>query len=164
MRKLGVRIALVGVVVGLYLLQASPAGAIHLFPLFPGDPTGDCGAALAEAPATPSAATVLVEGFFFRDASDLDDTVTINAGDSVTWRWLRFCHSVTPSAGSPTFTGTSGGPGSASGFAAGQDQLVKPDADRTTFTVTFTQPGTYSYLCVHHVSRGMTGTIVVSGA
>ena len=72
-------------------------------------------------------------------------SVTIPAGTTVTWRWVSGFHNVMPT-GTPTFTG-SGGP-------------VSPP---TTFSQTFTTPGTYLYFCVVHgtPSAGMRGTIVV---
>lgn len=39
-------------VLTLVLAVAVPAGAVHLFPLFPGDPGGDCAQKLDPAPGT----------------------------------------------------------------------------------------------------------------
>jgi plastocyanin len=71
--------------------------------------------------------------------------VTIPAGTTVTWTWVSGFHNVMPT-GSPAFTG-SGTPVSAP----------------STFTQTFSTPGTYLYFCVVHgtPSSGMRGTIVV---
>lgn len=142
-----------------------PAGAVHLFPSFEGDPGGDCGTGLAPTPAERDASMVL-EGFFFFDEADGDSTVEVESGSSVTWEWIQYCHSVTSTSvpeGAEPFT-TSGGPGSATGPAEGQDELLKPDGDNITFTHTFTVPGTYEFACVHHASVGMTGTVEVTGS
>lgn len=71
--------------------------------------------------------------------------VTIPVGTTVTWRWVGGFHDVT-SAGDPAFAG-SGAPVSAP----------------STFSHTFTSPGTYLYFCSVHgsPSGGMRGTIVV---
>ncbi|HVB26818.1 MAG TPA: cupredoxin domain-containing protein [Mycobacteriales bacterium] len=37
-----------------------------------------------------------------------------------------------------------------------------PGGAQTVFTVTFAQPGTYSFHCVYHASAGMVGSFVVS--
>jgi plastocyanin len=137
------------------VVPAAPAQAIHLFPLTPGfDPVGhDCAQALEQAPEAQSAATVATVGFNFLDEASRSSTTTIAAGESVTWRWLAdHCHSVTFSDGS----GTAGAPG----FQPAEPELVRFGAG-DTYTVTFEDPGTYGYLCVHHAAVGMQGTIVV---
>jgi plastocyanin len=153
-------------VLGLLLFATPPASAIHLFPLFPGDPTGDCAAKMRKAPAG-SQAHVTSEGFFFIDETSNSSTTTIGLGQSVTWEFLRFCHSVTSVSvpkGAKKFS-TYGGKGSAKGPVAGQDRLVKPNGEKSTYTVRFTKPGEYHYECVHHASVGMTGVVkVVLGA
>ena len=68
-------------------------------------------------------------------------TVTIAAGQSVTWNWVRGFHSVI-SDSSPKAFADSPGPGQASG----------------QFTVMFATAGTYAYHCG---VDGATGTIVV---
>ena len=150
------------VVLSSFALQ-SPAFAPHLFPLVPGDPLGDCAAKMKVAPAKMHA-HVTSEGFFFFDDASNSSTTTIKAGQSVTWEFLRFCHSVTSVSvpkGAKKFS-TYGGKGSAKGAVMGQDQLVKPDGDKSTYTVKFKVPGTYSYECIHHAAVGMTGTVVVT--
>jgi plastocyanin len=71
--------------------------------------------------------------------------VTIPAGTTVTWRWVSGFHNVMPT-GNPTFTGNG-----------------QPVSAPSTFSQTFTTPGTYLYFCVVHGSptAGMRGTIVV---
>lgn len=72
-------------------------------------------------------------------------SVTIPAGTTVTWRWVSGFHNVMPT-GNPTFTGNGA-----------------PVSPPTTFSQTFSTPGTYLYFCVVHgtPSSGMRGTIVV---
>jgi plastocyanin len=69
-------------------------------------------------------------------------TVTINAGDQVTWTWAGTSpHSTTSSTGAWTDTGL----------------LTAP----ATFSHTFTSPGSFPYFCSLHAGRGMTGSITV---
>jgi plastocyanin len=156
------RSAVVAVLVATSFLIARPAFAPHLFPLVPGDPLGDCAAKMQ----TPkdAAAHVVTEGFFFIDEQTMSSTTTIKRGQSVMWEFVRFCHSVT-SVSVPKKAkkfSTYGGKGSAKGPVMGQDQLVKPDGDKSNYTVKFKVPGTYRYECIHHAAVGMTGTIVVT--
>ncbi len=138
---------------------AVPAGAIHLFPLFPGDPGGDCGAVLQPDPGS-SAGHVGVEDFSFMDHSSSSSTTTVKPGDSVTWSWENpYCHSVTFE--SADIKGTEGGP--PAGRNHNEPQLTKPEGSNKTFTAKFDKPGTYKYSCVHHASVGMTGQVVVVG-
>ncbi len=102
------------------------------------------------------------------------DTITISAGDTVTWTMAAlFDHTVsflsgakpsdpvTPQQGGkflftplvvfPQGGKTYAGTGMASsGFLAGKDK---------SYSLTFTKPGRYTYLCLLH--PGMTGTVVV---
>jgi plastocyanin len=72
-------------------------------------------------------------------------TVTVPVGTTVTWNWVGGFHNVMPT-GNPAFAG-SGNPVSAP----------------STFSHTFSSPGTYLYFCVIHgsPSGGMRGTVVV---
>ena len=72
-------------------------------------------------------------------------SVTVPAGTTVTWKWVSGFHNVMPT-GTPTFTGNGA-----------------PVSPPTTFSQTFSTPGTYLYFCVVHgtPSSGMRGTIVV---
>lgn len=134
-----------------------PAGAIHLFPLFPGDPGGDCGATLQPDPGG-AAGHVGVEHFSFMDHASGNSTTSVKVGDSVTWVWENpYCHSVTFKASD--VKGTEGGP--PAGKNHDEPQLTKPKGDSKTFTVKFDRPGTFEYSCVHHASVGMTGKVVV---
>lgn len=145
-------------VLALLLALAVPAGAVHLFPLVPGDPTGDCGATLEPDPGG-SATYVSVEEFTFTDGTTGSSTSQVEAGDSVTWRWaVPYCHSVIFESSEVKSTDGKQ-PG---GFDGSEPQLVKPEGNRNTFTAKFDKPGTYDYRCIHHASLGMTGKVVVS--
>lgn len=85
------------------------------------------------------------------DFSFSPDVVTINVGDTVTWQWSSFSHTVTNGTGST-------------------DPLVGRRFDASlssfspTFSFTFTTPGTYPYFCRPHELMGMTGTVIVQNA
>ena len=88
----------------------------------------------------PMAATVDVQNNVF-----VPSTTTIRAGGTVTWNWSGNNHNVSPKASQPTRSG----PVAAAG---------------TTYSFTFTTPGTYIYFCEAHgtsTPSGMFGTITV---
>jgi plastocyanin len=70
-------------------------------------------------------------------------TVTVDVGDTVTWKWMSGPHTTTRASGSETWD---------SGIMA----------TGATFSHTFTQAGTFPYVCTIHVSLGMTGTVKVN--
>ena len=156
------RWGVVPVAVAALSLLPAPANAVHLFPLTPtSDPLGhDCAKALTAAPAS-SSADVQVVGFNFIDQASGASATTVTAGETVAWTWaLDHCHSVTFEPGGPT--GTSGSEGF---MPEGQPELVRMNGDgNDTFTLTFPSPGEFSYVCVHHGSVGMTGTVTVEPA
>ncbi len=149
------------VAVGIVIGTPQPALAVHLFPLTPTlDPLGhDCAKKLSPNPGG-SAGAVQVVGFNFIDGASRSTTTRVKAGQAVTWTWLAdHCHSVTFAAGGPP--GTAG----ADGFMpAGQPQLVRLNGAANSFTVTFPEPGTFPYTCVHHATVGMTGSVIVEPA
>jgi plastocyanin len=76
-------------------------------------------------------------------------SVSIQVGDTVTWTWQASGHSV-----------TSGVPGAASGLF---DSGIKSSG--STFSHTFTDPGTFPYFCLPHgACCGMTGSVTVAAA
>ncbi len=146
------RVTLSTLVAAGLMVMAVPAGAVHLFPLVPGDPLGDCGTGLRPDPGD-GAGRVRVGGFFFLDDATFRNVTTVTVGDAVTFEWVDpYCHSVT-FAGS---RGTQGLP-----LRDGEPQLIKPEGANASFTTRFTEPGTYDYFCVHHGSVGMVGSVVV---
>ena len=156
------RWGVVPVAVAALSLVHAPANAVHLFPLTPtSDPLGhDCAKALTAAPAA-SAASVQVVGFNFIDEASGTSATTVKAGETVGFTWtFDHCHSVTFEAGGPA--GTFGSEGF---MPEGQPQLVRMNGDgNDTFALTFPSPGEFSYVCVHHGSVGMTGSVTVEPA
>ena len=108
-------------------------------------------------------------------------TTTINVGDTVTWRLdsTEF-HTVTFLAGQPEPEFVQPGPegaflNPAAVLPAGGNtfdgstytnsglmMLTQPGAEPPTYSLTFTKPGTYDYVCIVH--PGMTGKVVVNSA
>jgi plastocyanin len=71
---------------------------------------------------------------------------TINVGDTVMWQWGLGTHSTT----------------SGSTLCLADDRWNSGlQSNPTTFSVTFTSAGTFSYFCLLHCPFGMTGEIVV---
>jgi plastocyanin len=102
--------------------------------------------ALCSRPADAASMTVTVGngGFFFFPAS-----VTIDAGDTVTWTWSGSGHS-----------STSGTPGQPSGF---WDSGVRSQG--ATFSHTFPAAGSFPYFCSPHgACCGMVGSVTVAAA
>ena len=93
--------------------------------------------------------------------------LTIKTGDTVTWRMLdaREVHPLYfgPADQAPPnpFADASGGNVVASPTAR---VLSGPQFAGQSFSLTFTGPGTYTYLCTLHAQAGMTGTVTVQGA
>ena len=91
------------------------------------------------------------------------ETVTISAGDSVTWvNTGADAHTVTAEADSI--------PEGADYFASGGFETESDALDdvargllgaEETYSVTLTEPGTYRYFCIPHRSEGMVGTVIV---
>lgn len=88
--------------------------------------------------------TVVTGAVTFQPAS-----ITINAGDQVTWS----------NTSSDTHTSTSGSGCAANGIWASGN--LAPGA---TFSHTFNTPGTFPYFCEPHCGMGMTGTVTVVSA
>ena len=72
-------------------------------------------------------------------------TVTVNVGDTVEWQWVTGTHTTTRTQGPESWD---------SGIASA------PNA----FSHTFTQAGTFPYVCSIHVALGMTVSQVVKGS
>jgi plastocyanin len=76
------------------------------------------------------------------------DVVVINVGDTVTWQWTSFSHTVTNGTGSTD-------PNVGRRFDAALSSL------NPTFSFTFTTAGTVPYFCRPHELMGMSGTVIV---
>jgi LPXTG-motif cell wall-anchored protein len=106
----------------------------------------------------------------------LPTSITINAGDKITWMFRSF-HTVTFLSGAPPpaiiLPPSGGNPpsvNSAVAFPAGGPNYDGtgfvnsgfPSEQAPTFSLTFTKAGTYAYVCLIH--PGMDGTVVVQAA
>jgi plastocyanin len=114
---------------------------------------------------------VQANGFF-------NNNITVDVGDRVTWSWAADeIHTVTFLSGAPEptlfaviggqlvpnfpFLGPSGGPDYNGTGIANSGVFGFPGVP-TTFSLTFTTPGTYGYVCLVH--EGMDGTVTVNQA
>jgi LPXTG-motif cell wall-anchored protein len=88
-----------------------------------------------------SAAPALAASVSAVDFKFVPKTITISAGESVTW----------------TNNGQSPHTATGSGFNSGN---LNPGQ---SYSHTFSAPGTYAYHCQYHVNQGMVGTVVVTG-
>lgn len=89
----------------------------------------------------------LANSWFYNDQVNGNIDLRIRPGDTVTWEWSGFHNVVSgvPSQGSQ---------------GDGRFRSGNPVGD-STFSFTFTQPGTYPYYCQLHGSHGMVSTVVV---
>ncbi len=105
-------------------------------------------------PAGPPAGTIYVGTLdTYRTASNVFEpgTLTVNHGDTVTWKWIVSGHTVD--------SGTACTPD-----AAGPDHYSSGGTQTAGFTMThvFATAGTYHYYCTTHCGTGMAATIVVN--
>lgn len=103
-----------------------------------------------EPPAGNVAATVEMREFRFHP-----ETLRINAGDTVEWRNKSyFTHTVTadPARNAEDISLPPG----AAPFESGR---IPPGQ---VYRHTFTDPGTYRYICIPHGDLGMTGSVIVA--
>src|SRR5262245_341591 len=97
-----------------------------------------CGAAILLFAAAAMSATKTVQVGPGNSLTFSPSTVTVDVGDTVVWQWMSGPHTTTRSQGPETWdSGTLSAP--------------------STFSHTFTQPGTFPYVCTIHVALGMTG-------
>jgi plastocyanin len=100
-----------------------------------------CAALAGPAMAADQTVTVGAGGDRFGPAA-----VTINQGDTITWSWRDSGHNVYSNAG--------------------QSETFRSEylSNGGTFQKTFTQTGTFSYVCQPHAGDGMRGTVTVNAA
>jgi plastocyanin len=90
-------------------------------------------------------------------------TITINAGETVTWvSESDEAHTVTAYGNEIPEGASYFASGGASNEEEARDSLSKGLLESgDTFEVTLDQPGTYEYYCIPHEGSGMKGTITV---
>ena len=106
------------------------------------DNTSSSSGATGDGGTTPAGNAVTVKNFAFAPA-----TLTIKAGETVTWTWAGGSHTVTSGA-------------SCKGDMAYTSGLKSATGD--TFTHTYPTAGTFEYFCEPHcAASAMKGTIIV---
>jgi plastocyanin len=151
-------------VLSLVLSMMGSAHAVHFYR----GTGGGCSEADGElidpgAPAPNVTATVqLWHNLFIDNESGTPDT-HIKAGEAVRWTWnSAHCHSV--ESGSVFKSGfhypkiAPEGPQAVPGVF---DYPLLDETPTLSYVRTFTTPGTYSYICIHHASIGMVGNVIV---
>jgi plastocyanin len=91
------------------------------------------------------------------DSAFVPPTITINAGDEVTWKNpALLLHTI-------TFDPAQAADKSNIKLPTGVQPFGSADlSEDGTFTHVFTEKGTYTYVCKYHESMGMKGTVIVS--
>lgn len=92
--------------------------------------------------------TELVEVAPGGDYVFVPETITVDAGTTVLWKWYDSGHDVAPED-----------------QPADADWQGHPELEGTGFEYEyeFTVPGTYDYICTPHERMGMVGSVVVEG-
>jgi len=104
----------------------------------------------------PSATSTIFDVTVGPDFAFHPDTVNISVGDTVRWTWAGSGHSVT--SGPPCVADSQ--------YCSPNDMNCSPGTlsnQGTVYQHTFTQSGSYSYHCLAHCVKGMTGVVNVSG-
>jgi plastocyanin len=117
----------------------------------------------------PASPYMAVPGGFVDQNAFTPARISIGAGDTVTWvNETPAAHTVTltgnaPPAGDPTMPtpGKSYTGGFASSGIMGKSPGVPFFTGGDRYSLTFPNPGTYSYICVLHIDQGMAGVIEV---
>jgi plastocyanin len=87
----------------------------------------------------------------------IPETVNIKAGDTVKWtNPHNISHTVTFDPSKAATAANAALPPGVAPFDSG------PVEEEGAFSHTFTEKGTYKYVCVYHEGMGMVGTVVVS--
>ena len=87
----------------------------------------------------------------------IPETLTIKAGDTVKWtNPHNISHTVTFDPSKAATAANAALPPGVAPFDSGSVE------EEGTFSHTFTEKGTYKYVCVYHEAMGMVGTVVVS--
>lgn len=86
--------------------------------------------------------------------------ITVSPEETVTWLFDSSGHNV---SGVPEHSDSVSIPDGAEPFSSYDDAEHRTMSQGETFSHRFDVPGTYEYVCIPHVSAGMTGTITVEG-
>ena len=117
-------------------------------------------AALSVSAATPALAQAKTVDVTMKQSPKMrfiPETVTIKAGDTVKWtNPYNISHTVTFDPSKAATPANAALPPGVAPFDSG------PVEEEGTFSHTFTEKGTYKYVCVYHEGMGMVGTVVVS--
>ena len=167
MGKLGMR-QRAGVLLAVVAMgsAAVPASAVHFYRGSSGGCTPNDGMLAPEGTQVeaPADATVQVMHNTFNDSADATPVTRISVGETVQWEWLSaHCHSVRDNGGAfysgyhyPAAEPTT------PALAPGVFHYPVPESEATlVYRRTFTEPGTYVYVCEHHAAIGMVGLVVV---
>lgn len=113
--------------------------------------------AVGLAVATPAAAQGKTIDVSMTDSAFVPPTITISAGDKVTWKNpALLLHTV-------TFDPAEAADKANIKMPAGVQPFGSADlSEDETFAHTFTEKGTYAYVCKYHESMGMKGIVIVS--
>src|SRR5436305_5402606 len=113
--------------------------------------------ASAATPALAQAKTVEVSMAQSPKMRFIPDTMTIKAGDTVKWtNPHNISHTVTFDPSKAATAANAALPPGVAPFDSG------PLEEEGTFSHTFTEKGTYKYVCVYHEAMGMAGSVIVS--
>lgn len=87
------------------------------------------------------------------------ESVTVSTGEEVTWSFASANHNVSCD---PNHSDKAALPENAEAFASYDgDDKYRTNEIGTSFSHTFDTPGTYTYVCIPHVTNGMVGEVVV---
>jgi plastocyanin len=113
--------------------------------------------AVGLAVATPAAAQGKTIDVSMTDSAFVPPTITISAGDKVIWKNpALLLHTV-------TFDPAEAADKANIKMPAGVQPFGSADlSEDGTFAHTFTEKGTYAYVCKYHESMGMKGIVIVS--
>jgi plastocyanin len=146
------------------MFVAPEAQAIHLYR----NTGGGCSAADGELTDDPHGThgplvtTVELAHNAYIDQTSLTPVTRIHSGDAVKWTWnSAHCHSVTFSGWDSGFHYPTTAPDSPQAIPGLFEYPVLTDSPSLSYVHTFTSPGTFTYLCVHHSSIGMQGVVIV---
>lgn len=155
--------AAVSAAAALAMMVPSTSHAVHWYR----GPGGGCtpadGELTADAGTGTVTATVAALHNSFNDLSNGTPVTRIKAGEAVRWQWWSsHCHSAqSDGIFNSGFHYPTAAPETPRAVA-GLFEYPVPDSTPTlSYVRTFNAPGIYRYFCIHHVTIGMAGVVVV---